>query len=52
MTGPEQFGDMAETLMDWKALAFKNLEKKQAGAKLTHQLLPFHVDRKPGSSVV
>lgn len=31
MTGPEQFGNMAETLMDWKALALKSPEEKQAG---------------------
>ena len=52
MTGPDQFGDMARTFKDWHATASINMQSKQIGTKLTCQLLPFHVDRKPGSSVV
>lgn len=50
--GPEQFGDMAKTFDDWFDIASQNLKFKNSGARLLEELLPFHVDRKPGSPVV
>lgn len=51
-TGPEPFGDMADTFKKWEKLAVKNFGAKAAGGKLMGNLLPFHVDRKPGMPVV
>lgn len=50
--GPPQFADMAETFKQWEALALKNKANRERGKKLDRQLLPFYVNRKPGSSVV
>lgn len=50
--GPEQFGDMSGTFDKWKEAASNNLRLKNSGACLLGQLLPFHVDRKPGLPVV
>jgi phosphatidylserine/phosphatidylglycerophosphate/cardiolipin synthase-like enzyme len=50
--GPVQFGDMTETFKDWNDMATTNADSKTSGAKLKSQLLPFYVDRKPGSPVV
>lgn len=50
--GPAQFGNMGGTLKKWQQLASKNADFKKTGVQLTGQLLPFYVDRKPGSPVV
>ncbi len=50
--GPKQFGDMAETLKRWKDMMKKNLGNKDSNGPLISQLMPFHVDREPGSPVV
>ena len=50
--GAQQFGDMAHTFKLWRELALKNFRTKQSGGKLSGQLLPFYVDRKPGLPVV
>lgn len=50
--GPAQFADMAETFRHWQTLALKNKAGMGNGGQLKGQLLPFHVDRKPGSPVV
>jgi phosphatidylserine/phosphatidylglycerophosphate/cardiolipin synthase-like enzyme len=46
--GPAQFADIRDTFSDWQLLAKKNLERMGNGEQLKGQLLPFHVDRKPG----
>lgn len=50
--GPAQFADMADTFEKWQAIASKNAGHREEGAQLEGQLMPFHVDRKPGSPVV
>ncbi|XLZ72905.1 phospholipase D-like domain-containing protein [Massilia sp. SR12] len=50
--GPVQFGDMERTFNMWDGIAKQNQVFKNAGEKLMGQLLPFHVDRKPGAPVV
>jgi len=50
--GPQQFGDMESTFKIWEIKASQNLSGKKSGGKLTGQLLPFFVDRKPGMPVV
>jgi hypothetical protein len=50
--GPAQFANMAETFKQWKDMASSNSWLKASGTKLTSQLLPFYVDRKPGAPVV
>ncbi|MFC3377189.1 phospholipase D-like domain-containing protein [Rugamonas sp. CCM 8940] len=50
--GPAQFGDMFETFNNWEARQTDNDSLKKKGARLKCQLMPFHVDRKPGSPVV
>lgn len=50
--GPQQFGDMMMTFKKWKEMSSDNSDAKASGAKLVGQLLPFHVDRKPGTPVM
>jgi len=50
--GPQQFGDMAETFKNWKRLSSMNFKGKTSGDKLDGQILPFYVDRKPGTPVI
>ena len=50
--GPAQFGDMADTFDHWRDVASDNVNFKATGAQLVQELLPFHVDRKPGASLV
>jgi phosphatidylserine/phosphatidylglycerophosphate/cardiolipin synthase-like enzyme len=50
--GPAQFGDMKETFERWQKFAVKNVTRMGKGEQLKGQLLPFHVDRKPGVPVV
>ena len=52
MVGPVQFGDMANTFKDWQDIATRNVDFKASRTKLESQLLPFYVDRKPGTPVV
>jgi len=51
-TGPAQFADMAKTFKQWVEKASSNFGFKTGGNRLTSQLLPFFVERKPGSPVV
>lgn len=51
-SGPGQFGDMADTFSWWIEVASKNLNSKNFGESLLEELLPFHVDRKPGLPVI
>jgi hypothetical protein len=50
--GPVQFANMEETFKQWQEMASSNSDLKTSGMKLASQLLPFNVDRKPGSPVV
>ena len=50
--GPTQFGDMEKTFKDWKDLMISNANAIQNREKLTSQLIPFHVGRKPGTPLV
>ena len=50
--GPAPFGDMHDTFKDWQDGAATNASLKASRAKLKSQLLPFYVDRKPGTPVV
>lgn len=50
--GPAQFMDMAETYKQWSKIASSNSGAKASGTRLKSPLLPFYVDRKPGSPVV
>lgn len=50
--GPEQFGDMAATLRKWQDIMLQNAVRKSSKQPITSQLIPFHVNRKPGSPVV
>jgi phosphatidylserine/phosphatidylglycerophosphate/cardiolipin synthase-like enzyme len=50
--GPEQFGDMADSLKDWKQLAVDNLAAKEKIGPLTSRIVAFHVNRKPGPPVI
>ena len=50
--GPPQFGDMVETYKNWGVLMRNNVRRKEKGEPLKHQLMAFHVDRKPGRPVV
>ncbi|MYN01753.1 phospholipase [Pseudoduganella sp. DS3] len=50
--GPKRFGDMKSTIRKWKDLALDNSRLKAKGKHLESQLLPFHVNRKPGSPVI
>lgn len=50
--GPAQFADMGATLKQWENRASTNLELKKSGIKLDSQLLPFYVDREPGSPLI
>lgn len=52
IAGPAPFGDMAETFEKWQTEASRNARSKETGIRLTSQLLPFFVDRKPGVPVV
>ena len=52
MAGPAQFGNMAATFEKWLGTAARNAKNKGVGNQLTSQLLPFHVDRKPGDPVI
>ncbi|SFV17940.1 PLD-like domain-containing protein [Pseudoduganella namucuonensis] len=51
-TGPQQFGDMALTLKKWTESMKSNLKLKRSGGVIETQLLPFHVNRKPGAPVI
>lgn len=50
--GPAQFEDMRETFRDWGDVALQNKKLMAAGQPLGSSLVPFYVDRKPGSPVV
>jgi phosphatidylserine/phosphatidylglycerophosphate/cardiolipin synthase-like enzyme len=50
--GPAQFANMEKTFKEWQEMASSNFDLKTSGIKLASQLLPFNVDRKPGSPVV
>jgi phosphatidylserine/phosphatidylglycerophosphate/cardiolipin synthase-like enzyme len=50
--GPAQFDDMNSTFKKWQRLMNKNLASKNQGRSLSGQILPFHVNRKPGSPVI
>lgn len=50
--GPAAFSNMKETFKEWKRIAELNRALLSAGGALKGQLLPFHVDRKPGDPVV
>lgn len=52
LAGAAQFGDMKDTFEKSQALASQNKILKKFGIQLTGQLLPFYVDRKPGSPVI
>ena len=52
LEGPAQFGDMAVAFAQWQEKAFSNFGFKSSGVKISDQLLPFYVDRKPGSPVI
>lgn len=52
MAGPAQFGDMAVTFKEWRDSATANADFKTLKTKLGSQLLPFYVDRQPGSPVI
>lgn len=52
MVGPTQFGDMTDTFQKWEESASTNAKNKAARDRLTSQLLPFYVDRKPGMPVI
>lgn len=51
-SGPEHFGDMKKTFGRWSTIASANWGRKCAGTALQAELLPFHVSRKPGSTVI
>jgi phosphatidylserine/phosphatidylglycerophosphate/cardiolipin synthase-like enzyme len=50
--GPGPFKDMEETFREWGTIMSDSLKAKNNHHRLRHQILPFHVDRKPGSPVV
>jgi phosphatidylserine/phosphatidylglycerophosphate/cardiolipin synthase-like enzyme len=50
--GPPPFGDMFNSFVHWQTLQIDNARSKLAGTALLGQLLPFHVDRKPGIPVI
>ncbi|NRR34206.1 phospholipase, partial [Oxalobacteraceae bacterium] len=50
--GPIQFADMQKTFQFWENIAKRNAQHMKSGELLENQLLPFYVDRKPGSPVV
>lgn len=50
--GPAQFANMEQTFKQWRDKASANLKLRDLGEKLSSQLLPFQVDRKPGSPLV
>jgi phosphatidylserine/phosphatidylglycerophosphate/cardiolipin synthase-like enzyme len=50
--GPAQFDDMGKTFNKWQELMNDNLASKKKGRRMSGQILPFHVDRKPGSPVI
>jgi phosphatidylserine/phosphatidylglycerophosphate/cardiolipin synthase-like enzyme len=50
--GPAQFADIEETFQKWKGLMNRNTESMTGGSPLSGQILPFHVNRKPGSPVI
>jgi phosphatidylserine/phosphatidylglycerophosphate/cardiolipin synthase-like enzyme len=50
--GPTQFAEMGPTFARWTQIASQNKQSMENGRALVCQLLPFHVDRKPGDPVV
>lgn len=50
--GPAIFHDMTKTFEFWKSQQDVNRVKMEEGRELVSQLLPFQVDRKPGSSLI
>ncbi|MGK5025947.1 phospholipase D-like domain-containing protein [Janthinobacterium sp. RB2R34] len=52
LAGPGQFGDISATFGQWQEKAASNFDFKSSGTKLSSELLPFYVDRKPGSPVI
>lgn len=50
--GPSAFSGMRDTFIDWKETAERNKGLMDNGDRLSSQLLPFYVDRKPGVPVV
>lgn len=50
--GPAKFGNMAKTFTKWQDLMSENTGAKASRLPLGSQLLPFHVDREPGSPIV
>jgi phosphatidylserine/phosphatidylglycerophosphate/cardiolipin synthase-like enzyme len=50
--GPAEHGDMGAALKAWVQHMSRNFESRAIGEALYSQLMPFHVDRKPGSPVV
>lgn len=51
-SGPVAFDNMGETFKKWKQIAEKNRDLMAEGELLLSQILPFYVDREPGSPVV
>ncbi|SFV02015.1 phospholipase D-like domain-containing protein, partial [Pseudoduganella namucuonensis] len=50
--GPAQFSNMLKVFENWKEDMEKNAASMKSGARLVNQLMPFHVDRKPGKPVI
>lgn len=50
--GPAQFADMQTTFKDWKSLMNKNVKFRSRLLPIAGQILPFHVNRKPGVPVI
>lgn len=50
--GPEQFGDMQDSIKLWIDLAKNNRVAMRRTERLAGQLVAFHVDRKPSSPVI
>ncbi|SEN09598.1 PLD-like domain-containing protein [Duganella sp. CF517] len=50
--GPAQFEDMSKCFSVWNDLALQNKKSMAAGRAYKNQVLPFYVERKPGSTVV
>lgn len=52
LPGPLAFADMEDAFLQWTQMANQNKKLMSSGWTLTNQLLPFNVDREPGSPVV
>jgi phosphatidylserine/phosphatidylglycerophosphate/cardiolipin synthase-like enzyme len=50
--GPAQFGDMQETFKKWQDQMKNNAKAMAKRRPLSGQILPFHVNRKPGAPVI